>query len=100
MSFSQDVVWQVWSKAYIITVSDAPVWRKDECGAWIQRTQYGNRNSPYGWEIDHIIPKSEGGTDDISNLRPLEWENNIRRQDGTLECPVTAEGTENVRRKN
>ncbi len=65
MSFSEDIVWQVWSKAYVTTVSDAPVWRKDECGAWIQRTQYGNRNSQYGWEIDHIMPKSEGGTDDI-----------------------------------
>ncbi|KUG25132.1 hypothetical protein ASZ90_005048 [hydrocarbon metagenome] len=35
----------------------------------------------YGWEIDHIIPLSLGGTDDIANLQPLHWENNRKKSD-------------------
>ena len=26
---------------------------------------------PWGWEVDHIKPISEGGTNKLSNLRPL-----------------------------
>ncbi len=100
MDFPEELVWQVWSKAFPITAFDAPIWRKDECGAWIKRTDYGNKNSQYGWEIDRIIPESDGGSDDISNLRPLQWENILRREDGSLECPITASGAENVRDKN
>ena len=98
MSISDETIWQVWNKAFNITIADAPLWRKDECGAWIKRVDYGNRNSQYGWEIDHIIPVSKDGTDDITNLRPLQWENNVRRSDGSLECPVTASGTDNVKK--
>lgn len=100
MDFSEETIWQVWYKAYQITVSDAPIWRKDDCGAWIRRTDYNNKDSQYGWVIDYITPKSQGGIDDISNLRPLQWENLLRRSDGSLECPVTASGTENIRREN
>jgi|SRR5437588_8315770 len=97
MAFSEDIIWQVWGRAVVISVSDALVWRKDECGAWINRADYGNRDSQFGWEIGHIKSVSEGGTDDISNLRPLQWENNVRNHDG-VECAVIASGTENVRR--
>jgi hypothetical protein len=51
--------------------NDPKDWRKDQCGAWIARNQYGNRNSRYGWEVDHIKPESEGGGDELSNLRPI-----------------------------
>jgi 5-methylcytosine-specific restriction endonuclease McrA len=42
--------------------------------------EYG-QTSKYGWEIDHIKPVSKGGTDDLSNLQPLQWENNRRKGD-------------------
>lgn len=94
-NFSEDTVQKVWEKAKIITNNDPNIWRQDQCGAWIRRGHYGNRNSEYGWEIDHITPVSHGGSDSLYNLRPLQWENNVSRQDGRLTCKVTASGVHN-----
>ncbi|MGI0088298.1 MAG: HNH endonuclease [Nitrosotalea sp.] len=97
MIFTENIVWQVWSKGQIVGGNDPVMWRKDECVAWILRSHYGRRDSEYGWEIDHIKPVSEGGKDELSNLRPLHWENNARKSDGGLDCRVTAESSNNVR---
>jgi len=59
----------------------------------MKRDDYGNRNSDYGWEIDHIDP--DGG-DDISNLQQLQWKNNVDKSDGRLKCNVTSSGTKNI----
>ena len=55
------------------------VWRRDAFDNAIRHDDYGNRDSDYGWEIDHIVPVSRGGTDAISNLRPLQWSANVAR---------------------
>jgi len=96
MSFSEDTIQKVWEKGTIIQDNDPNVWRKDQCRAWIGRKHYGNRDSQYGWEIDHITPESEGGGNELSNLRPLQWQNNASKQAGRLGCVVTSSGTENV----
>jgi len=46
----------VWEKATIVAGNDPNVFRKDRCSAWIAHADYGNKNSVYGWEIDHNIP--------------------------------------------
>ena len=51
----------VWEKAKSLQNYDSDCIRKDKCGAWINFDKYGDRTSEYGWEIDHIIPKSKGG---------------------------------------
>jgi 5-methylcytosine-specific restriction endonuclease McrA len=98
MLFSKEEVEEVWKKASVVSGHNPNEIRKDQCGAWINRNQYGNRNSNYSWEIDHITPKSNGGGDEISNLRPLQWENNMSKSDGRLVCVVTSKGDSNVKK--
>ena len=45
--------------------------RKDASGEYIHRDAYGKAEHPWGWEVDHIKPISEGGTNKLNNLRPL-----------------------------
>ena len=80
----------VWEKAIAVPGYNPTIIRKDICGAWIKWNDYGNRESQCGWEIDHIKPVSLGGSSLMSNLRPLHWQNNARKSDGSLTCPVTA----------
>ncbi len=51
----------VWNKAAVVGTNDPKVYRQDQCGAWIKWSEHGKRDSQYGWEIDHITPKSRGG---------------------------------------
>jgi len=93
--FSDEIVEKVWAKAATDGAENTQKgFRKDACGAWIYRRSYGMR-SDYGWEIDHITPVSKGGTDALSNLRPLHWRNNVEKSDGRLACAVRAVGGEN-----
>jgi hypothetical protein len=79
----------VWRKAHPIPNIDSHIWRKDKCGSLIKFGDYGDRDSPYGWEIHHINPTSNGGSDDIYNLMPLHWANNNATSDSTrLVCEV------------
>jgi 5-methylcytosine-specific restriction endonuclease McrA len=39
------------------------------------------RTNRYGLTVDHVIPVSKGGTDDLSNLRPAHWICNIIKSD-------------------
>jgi hypothetical protein len=97
MSFTPEDVETVWRKASIANNNDPNKFRKDACGAWIRRDQHGVRDSMYGWEIDHITPVSRGGSNSLSNLRPLHWENNVRKSDGNLSCPIVAKEEKNIR---
>lgn len=90
--FDVTTVQVVWNKAVSVPGFDPNRLRKDACGAWISWEKYGDRSDQnnMGWEIDHVIPVSIGGSDDPSNLMPLHWYNNASKQDGRLTCPVRA----------
>ena len=78
---------QVWKKGRVVRGHESSVWRKDQCGAWIKYAEYGNRKSQFGWEIDHISP---GGKTVLSNLRPLQWRNNVDKSNGRLKGKIVA----------
>lgn len=71
----------IWEKGSIIGGYDSSLWRKDICGKVMKFTEHGNRNSEYGWEIDHIKAVANGGDDNINNLQPLHWTNNSTKGD-------------------
>lgn len=79
--FAQTTVGAVWNKGRVIEGYNQNVWRHDMCGAPMKLGDYGNTNSKHGWEVDHIKPVAKGGTDDLSNLQPLQWDNNRKKGD-------------------
>jgi hypothetical protein len=82
-----EVILLFWAKGRKIPGRTAAVWRKDKCGMWMKFSEHGNRQSKYGWEIDHINPVSNGGRDDLGNLQPLNWVDNVNKGDLTRwEC--------------
>ena len=43
------------------------------------------RTHTQGLTVDHLVPLSKGGTDDMSNLRPAHWSCNMRKSDKLME---------------
>ncbi len=75
----QKTIDAVWDKGEVIPKFSSAIWRHDFKGNVIKKGEHGNRKSKYGWEIDHIKTKANGGGDGLSNLRPLQWEANLAR---------------------
>ena len=87
--FDEDTIEAVWQKGMPEPYAG---FRKDVCGASMYRPNYGKQEM-WGWEIDHIKPVSMGGTDELSNLRPLQWENNRAKGESYSDSAWTGKAT-------
>ncbi len=63
MVINHETAMSLWSKRYGKTSKV-----KDFAGREILKAAYDNRNSEYGWNVDHILPQSKGGKTTDSNL--------------------------------
>jgi len=98
---------EIWSKATFVAGYDPDVIRKDACGAWIIFDKYGDKDSIFGWVIDHIYPANKlrernipiECIDNSLNLRPLNWLNDKSKKDDypIYHAAVVSEGVKNIR---
>ncbi len=95
MPFDEKIISDVWAKGQVAGSNNPDEYRKDECGAWMYFSHYNNKGSQYGWEIDHIAFVNHVASDDLNNLRPLQWQNYACKGSGELTCIVTANKTNN-----
>lgn len=73
-AFPTAMIEAVWNKARIDPHCRKLLVRLDAQNTPIERHSYGLLTER-GWKIDYIVPVSDGGTDDIDNLQPLNWKN-------------------------
>ena len=55
--------------------------RKDCLGNLVRYNDFGNRHSPFGWELDYIVSRAMGGTQDPENLQALHWKATAARSE-------------------
>ncbi len=89
MKYSDEIIQQVWAKARAYTEISPDEWREDECGAWINRQDYG-RESKFGWQI---VKVTADGPDTVENLRPFHHENGFDVATHKPKRHVTADRT-------
>lgn len=97
-NFSDNIINQVWQKGFIIDGYDSTKFRQDNCGAWMQKNKYASEEN-LGWEIDHVYPSSKGGSDDLANLRPMNWQNNRSKANNypSYQCVIKSSDNKNVK---
>jgi hypothetical protein len=83
---------QVWERGWPILGLDPDVWRADDYGLRLLRSERGNRKSLYGWEVDHRIRLSDGGRHELGNLRPVHWRMKALLADPLAEPPPADAG--------
>ncbi len=70
---------EVFNKGKPIKGKDPNLWRRDARGSEINWAAYGDTNSEFGWDVDHIKSKKKGGSNDPGNLQPLHCKNNRKK---------------------
>lgn len=105
MEYTKELIDNVWEKGISVDGYNPDIVRKDACGAWIIRDLFGDKDTMFGWEIDHIYPLSKlnklGKSEEASNiinLRPLNVANNNSKSDSYPEykAKLTSDGENNI----
>jgi hypothetical protein len=88
MQIDDRLLQSIWEKARVLPDFDPTKWRQDECGAWLERGQYNNANSEFGWKILHV---AAGPPDDAASLRPFHLCNGFDVEQGRPVCRIRAD---------
>ena len=83
MTMLEDLKRAAWSRTSPVSGQQLNGWefRKDCLGNLVRYTDFGNRHSPFGWELDFIVARALGGTNDPENLQALHWRANAARSE-------------------
>ncbi len=108
MNITEELKQKVWKQGREADGYDSEKVRMDACDAFMIYDDYG-KQSIYGWQIDHVCPKSllenlgysEDIIDNIKNLRPMQWQNNLSKSDDypSYTSVVTSDGEKNIERE-
>jgi hypothetical protein len=80
MTLLEDLKRACWARTSPVSGQpNAWEFRKDCMGNLVRYADFGNRHSPFGWEIDYIVPRSRGGSSDPENVQVLHWKANAAR---------------------
>ncbi|MCO6429110.1 hypothetical protein [Nitrosomonas communis] len=90
MTIDENLIQAVWEKGRGMLERDTSEWRMDQCGAWINRRQYNNAKSEYGWKMVNVKP---GSPDSAESLQPFHWNNDFDIANDKPHCRVTADRT-------
>jgi len=74
MTMLEDLKRAAWARTSPVSVQlNSWEFRKDCLGNLVRYADFGNRHSPFGWELDYIVPRALGGASDSDNLQALHW---------------------------
>ena len=76
VEINRETAMSIWTKSYGKATK-----AKDFAGREMDKSAYDQRGSKYGWNLDHILPKSRGGKDTESNLICTHIETNDEKAD-------------------
>ncbi|MDR1287150.1 MAG: HNH endonuclease [Treponema sp.] len=65
-----DKTMELWNSVFGKSTTKA----RDDKNRLIYKAAFGDRNSKYGWDVHHILPEKQGGTDAFDNLRIVHYD--------------------------
>jgi len=92
MSMLEDLKRAAWARTSPVSTQPSSwEFRKDCLGNLVRYADYGNRHSPFGWELDYIVSRTLGGSSDPENLQVLHWRAGAARRE-TVPPALTGRG--------
>jgi hypothetical protein len=98
MTMLEDLKRAAWGRTTPVS-GDLNAWefRKDCCGNLIRYNDFGNRHSPFGWELD-TVTRASGSANDPDNFQALHWKATSVRAEPQLRLMTVAEAEDSRRR--